>query len=110
MKTVGSVAREIALKRSKLILKKVYLPQSGITMHYREQEVLPHTSGGNNTTNEKNNNTRILFFHGILDRFEDFTKVLVDMQIPTNIRILVPEQIGHGHDIEQDRSDPDNFK
>lgn len=106
LKTVGSASQEIALKRSKLVAKKVHLPLSGIAMNYREREATPP---GRSEVSTKNRPT-VLFFHGISGTSEDFAKVIVDMKIPPHVRILVPEQIGHGRDIERAKSDPDNFK
>lgn len=107
LKTVGNASQEIAVKKSKLVPKKVYLPRSGITMHYHEREAAPNRGG---EVTDKKNQPTVLFFHGISGRAQDFAKMIVDLQIPPQVRILVPEQIGHGRDIKRARSDPDNFK
>jgi len=42
LNTVGEAYQKNALKKSKLVPKEIYLPQTGYTMHYHEREaVLP---------------------------------------------------------------------
>ena len=68
-------------------------------MHYLEREA--KTVEGSVVNN--NDAPTILFFHGISQPIEDFAAFIVSLEIPPHFRILVPEQSGHGKDIERAR-------
>lgn len=102
--TLGAVGEKIAMKKSKLVPKEVHLPQCNYTMHYLEREALPLEG-----TTKKSQHT-ILFFHGISGKMSDFAGVVANWDIPSHIRILIPEQMAHGKDIERARLEGDNFK
>ena len=51
----------------------------------------------------------ILFFHGISQPIEDFAAFLLSLDIPPHYRILIPEQSGHGKDIERARINDGNY-
>lgn len=104
LKTAGKVSRNMAVKKSKLLPKEIHLPRCGYTMHYLEREAV--TIEG---TDEKNQPT-LLFCHGVTGKREDFLGMVADWDIPQHVRILVPEQIGHGQDVERARADPENFE
>lgn len=105
---VGKAAEDITVKKSKLIRKKVNLPKCGYVMHYLEREAVSSTDDKSNSQDTKSQPT-ILFFHGISGRSEDFAKFIIKLRIPPHIRILVPEQIGHGRDMERVKRDASNF-
>mmetsp|Transcript_5313 Transcript_5313/g.12060 ORF Transcript_5313/g.12060 Transcript_5313/m.12060 type:complete len:388 (+) Transcript_5313:46-1209(+) len=100
--------KKMAMKKSKLVPKEVFLPRFGITMYYHEREATS-TDGGGEVADKKNQPT-VIFCHGISGTAEDFAPEINALNIPPHVRILVPEQIGHGRDIERARADPDNFK
>ena len=105
LNTVGEAYQKNALKKSKLVPKEVYLPQTGYTMHYHEREaVLPASDV---EKSNKMNQPTLQFFHGISQRSGDFAAFITNLDIPPHIRILCPEQAGHGCDIERVKTDPD---
>ena len=64
-------------------------------MHYLEREA--------EEVDESSQQPTLLFFHGISQRCTDYADFVNKLDIPSNIRILVPEQAGHGKDIERAR-------
>lgn len=92
-----------ALQKSKLVQKKVYLPLSGIWMNYLERET------SDEDTNEDTNRPTLLFFHGLSGRSQDYVHTIRAMKIPSGVRILCPDQIGHGMDLERAASNPSGF-
>ena len=90
---------EDQLKKSKLILKQVRLPKMGIVMHYYERE---SSTGGNVKT--------ILFCHGLSDQAKNFSGFITSLNIPDDVRILAPDAIGHGNDLERAKKDPNSFE
>jgi len=115
-----SLAAKGALKKSKLVQKSVYLPRHGVRMHYLEREpsrsdeskkndkrsttrtgINQETSGS--TTKSKDEPT-ILFFHGLSDSAKNMAGFVHSLNVPDHIRILVPDQFGHGEDLKRAKS------
>jgi len=105
LKTVGKAAENVALKKSKLVAKSAYLPLCGYTMYYHEREAV----AVDGKVVDKKDQPTILFFHGISQKSEDFAMFVASLKIPPHIRVIAPEQMGHGRDIERARVDPDNY-
>lgn len=115
MSSVGRAAQNIGLKKSKLIRKEAYLPKSDYTMHYLEREAIieelstidegtGEDDDSTTTTNDEKNNNHLptlIFCHGIGGQCTDFVDFINKLKIPSNVRILIPEQAGHGKDIER---------
>ncbi|KAL9187589.1 hypothetical protein ACHAXT_001692 [Thalassiosira profunda] len=108
-KTVGAAVQRRALKNSQLAPKQAYLPKCGYTMHYLERAAIPAIHEGKEGA-DANNTPTILFFHGISQRSEDFAAFVTSLDLDTHIRILVPEQSGHGRDIDRARERPDEYE
>lgn len=106
LNTVGKAAEYITLKKSKLVPKRVHLPRCGYTMHYHEREAVPVE---NDEVGYTKNQQTIMFFHGISQKSQDLATFIASLDIPPHVRILCPEQMGHGRDIERAVSDP-NYK
>jgi pimeloyl-ACP methyl ester carboxylesterase len=68
-------------------------------MHYLERGVKTVDDNGIDTKDQPT----IIFFHGISQPIEEFAAFIVSLDIPPTFRILVPEQSGHGKDIERAR-------
>eukprot|EP00985_Skeletonema_marinoi_P015994 scaffold8454_cov113-Skeletonema_marinoi.AAC.4 len=110
LKTIGKAAQNIALTKSRLVAKEVYLPQCGYTMYYHEREAVVDGKGKFDQDKRNLNQPTILFFHGITQRSEDLSGFIASLDIPPHVRILCPEQMGHGRDIDNRlRADPDNY-
>ena len=110
LNTIGKAAHNLVLSKSGLVAKEVYLPQCGYTMYYHEREAVVDDNDMVGHQDEVNQPT-ILFFHGITQRSEDFAGFIASLDIPPNVRILCPEQMGHGRDIANRlRVDPDNYE
>jgi len=82
------------LRKSKLCSKTVFLPKARITMHYLE---------GNNDYGEETELDRptLLFCHGITDRAKNLSSFISSLNIPSNVRILIPDAMGHGKDLKR---------
>jgi pimeloyl-ACP methyl ester carboxylesterase len=107
LNTVGRAAQNIAYNKSKLVAKEVYLPECNYTMYYHEREAV---IDGRQKIVDQQNQPTILFFHGLSMRSEDLAGFIASLNIPPHIRILCPEQMGHGRDIDNRlRTDPDNY-
>jgi pimeloyl-ACP methyl ester carboxylesterase len=113
------------LKKSKMIgPKKLYLPKLGIHMHYYEREAVPMTktdkedsafvgTGSTIATDYKRDHKdqpTIIFCHGISDTAKSSNFLISALDIPPHVRILCPDQIGHGEDLKRAISDPQSFK
>ena len=105
LKIAGEAVRNHALKKSKLVAKQVYLPKSDYTMYYHEREA---AQDDGNIVDKKDQPT-LLFFHGISQKSEDYAGFIANLDLPPHIRVLAPEQMGHGRDIERARLDPENY-
>ena len=101
IRTVGKAAQKRALKKAALKAKSVMLPNCSYEMFYLEREAKPIDGKVVDTKHQPT----IIFFHGISQPIEEFAAFIVDLRIPSHFRILVPEQSGHGKDIERARLD-----
>lgn len=97
LNTIGKAAQNTALTKSGLVAKEVCLPQCGYTMYYYEQEAV--VDENDSFHQDKLNQPNILLFHGITQRSEDLAGFVASLDIPPNVRIIFPEQMGHGRDI-----------
>ncbi|KAL3775953.1 hypothetical protein HJC23_011653 [Cyclotella cryptica] len=95
--TVGKAAQNRYLKKSALKAKSAWLPSCSYEMFYLEREAKPIDGKVLDTKDQP----AMIFFHGISQRSEDFSALIVSLRIPPHFRILVPEQKGHGKDIER---------
>jgi len=92
---------EMGLQQSKLVgPKKAFLPNSGVHMNYYEREAV--TNNDDSTDFERPeqpvHQPTILFCHGMNSSAMEFIGLLTMLDIPAHIRILIPEQIGHGEE------------
>ncbi|VEU43987.1 unnamed protein product [Pseudo-nitzschia multistriata] len=102
---------DAVMKKVGLVQKKVYLPRAGICMNYLEREAMPDEGATNNDDDDDNNNTpTLLFCHGLLSNGRDYVPLIHKMKIPKRVRLLLPDQIGHGVDRERARADPSAFE
>lgn len=108
LNTLGKAAQNMALTKSGLVAKEVYLPQCGYTMYYHEREAVE--DGHHKFDQDKLSQPTILLFHGITQRSEDLAGFVASLDIPPSVRIICPEQMGHGRDITNRLCvDPDNY-
>jgi len=109
LNTVGKAAEKLALHKTKLVSREVYLPRCNYTMYYHEREAVV-CDGDDELSRDDRNQPTLLFFHGLSQRSEKLAVFIASLDIPPYIRILCPEQMGHGRDIDNRlRSDPDNY-
>ena len=114
--TLGPLVQKQQMKKSKLIEKQVYLPKSKYTMHYLEREPVLNIPKQRNTimscinTNYRDQQPTIILFHGIGQKAIDFAAFVNKLDIPSNIRILIPEQAGHGKDVDRAREEGDEYE
>lgn len=107
LNTVGKAAQKHILRKSNLIAKEVYLPKCGYKMYYHEREAV---IGDESNSQDVQNQQTVIFFHGITMRSDELAGFILSLDIPPHIRILCPEQMGHGRDIDNRlRTDPDNY-
>jgi len=76
--------------------KQVFLPKSGFHMNYYERKAV----NGQNTVDPTKQPT-LVFFHGFSSSAREFFAFLTLLDIPDNVRILIPEQLGHGQDLKR---------
>eukprot|EP01083_Nonionella_stella_P019264 53524_1 len=110
--TLGPILQKQQMKKSKLIEKQVYLPKSNYTMHYLEREAvldIPKEKTMMSCTNTDQQPT-IILFHGIGQKAVDFAAFVNKLDIPSNIRILIPEQAGHGKDVDRAIKEGDDYQ
>jgi len=113
--TLGPILQKQQMKKSKLIEKQVYLPKSKYTMHYLEREPelnIPKekTMMSCINTNYRDQQPTIILFHGIGQKAVEFAAFVNKLDIPSNIRILIPEQAGHGKDVDRAREEGDEYE
>ena len=89
-----------ALKKSKLVPKSVDLPRMGLTMNYLERP---------SSIAQKNPPT-ILLCHGLSDQAKNLAAFITSLQVPKEVRILVPDAIGHGTDLVRAKQDGEQFE
>mmetsp|Transcript_9187 Transcript_9187/g.15970 ORF Transcript_9187/g.15970 Transcript_9187/m.15970 type:complete len:412 (+) Transcript_9187:129-1364(+) len=108
-----TITDHICRKKIRLVSKSVYLHRCNYTMHYLEREALLLENDDDDRVDDdkkkKNQQPTLLFYHGISQTSSDFMSVIADWDIPQHIRILVPEQMGHGKDTARARKDPDGY-
>jgi pimeloyl-ACP methyl ester carboxylesterase len=117
-----------ALKQSKLQQRKVFLPKHNVYMHYLER--LPSSNGTKKKTSKhgdaetasaedsvaknptilEDQHPTIIFCHGLSDCAENLAGFVDALKIPNHIRILIPDQFGHGKDLKRAKSDPDSYQ
>jgi len=95
--------KQQAMKKSKLLSKTVFLPQSKITMNYLERSSDEECEAGDE-------NPTLLFCHGITDQAKNLCAFITSLDIPENVRILIPDAIGHGKDLERAKKDSINYQ
>lgn len=96
---IADTLGKIEFKKSNLEgPKKIFLPKSGIHMNYYERKAVPEN--GRNTVDPAKQPT-LIFFHGFSSSAREFFSFLGLLDIPDNIRILIPEQLGHGEDLKR---------
>ena len=80
-------------------------------MYYHEREAAAIIIDGDESKQDDvHNQQTIIFFHGLSMRSEELAGFITSLDIPPHIRILVPEQMGHGRDIDNRlHVDPDNY-
>lgn len=86
------IASQKGLKDSKLVQKSAFLPKSDITMHYLEK-------------GPQDASRTLLFCHGLSDKAINMAPFIASLDIPENVRVIVPDFIGHGEDLKRVQSD-----
>ena len=77
--------------------KQVYLPRQRIPMYYYERKaVLPKDKSV-----DQQDIPTLLFCHGIGSSALEFFSLLRRLNVPPQVRILIPENIGHGEDLKR---------
>jgi pimeloyl-ACP methyl ester carboxylesterase len=97
-----------ALKRSKLIQRRIFLPQFGLYMNYLEREATVDCPNGTRQTSTSP--PTLLFCHGLSDEAKNLASFIHSLSVPGHVRILVPDQIGHGVDLDRAKSDPTTYE
>jgi len=87
-----------SMKKSKLISKTVHLPRTGTVMHYLERNNDCDEAGEERPT--------VVFFHGLSDQAKNLCLFIASLEIPDNVRILVPDSPGHGENLKRAKTDP----
>ena len=88
------------LRRSKLVQKRVYLPRFGLHINYLEREASSCNADETNKGTSDDQPT-LLFCHGLSDNAKNMAMFINSLSIPGHIRVLLPDQIGHGADLER---------
>jgi len=78
--------------------KQIILPKSGIHMSYYERRAVPEN--GRKAIDPTKQPT-LIFFHGFSSSAREFFPFLPLLDVPDNVRILIPEQLGHGEDLKR---------
>lgn len=89
--------------------KKVFLPNCGITMNYYEREAMPQPNDPQQQQQQRDPPT-LLLLHGISSSANEFCDLIRLLDVPAHIRILVPEQIGHGQDLKRAKLEGSAFQ
>mmetsp|Transcript_25052 Transcript_25052/g.28039 ORF Transcript_25052/g.28039 Transcript_25052/m.28039 type:complete len:445 (-) Transcript_25052:115-1449(-) len=90
--------------------KKVFLPNCGITMNYYEREAMPQPHGPQQQQQQQRDPPTLLLLHGISSSANEFCDLIRLLDVPAHIRILVPEQIGHGQDLKRAKLEGSAFQ
>ncbi len=105
LNTLGKAAQKITVSKSGLVAKEVYLPKCDYTMYYHEREAVI-----DDEVVADQDKPTIIFFHGLSMRSEETAGFITSLNIPPNVRVLCPEMMGHGRDIDNRlRTDPENY-
>lgn len=91
------MASKKGLKDSGLVQKSIKLPKSNITLHYLEKGPADATQ-------------TLLFCHGLSDKAVNMAPFIASLNIPNRVRVLVPDAIGHGQDLQRARKEGNNFQ
>jgi len=79
-------------------------------VYYHEREAVDDGKDSFHQDQDEISQPTILLFQGITQRSEDLAGFVVNLDIPPNVRIICPEQMGHGRDINSRLCvDPDNY-
>ena len=93
------MASQSALKKSHLIRKTAVLPNmQGLKMNYLER---PSREGNRRT---------VVFCHGMADEAKNLAAFISSLEIPSDVRILVPDALGHGEDLVRAKKNPEQFQ
>jgi len=92
--------------------KNVFLPKCGITMNYYEREAVPQPRDPQQKEQQQQqcDPPTLLLLHGISSNANEFCDLIRLLDVPAHIRILVPEQIGHGQDLKRARLEGSAFQ
>jgi len=90
--------------------KKVFLPNCGITMNYYEREAVPQPNDPQQQQQQQRDPPTLLLLHGISSSANEFCDLIRLLDVPAHIRILVPEQIGHGQDLKRAKLEGSAFQ
>jgi pimeloyl-ACP methyl ester carboxylesterase len=96
---------EKLLRKAEMIKRDIVLP-SGLTMHYYERLPRQQSETSNTTTGSGQEPPTLILCHGLTSEAKMSTKLvdLLSQQLP-EWRMILPDMIGHGHDLERARSD-----
>jgi len=98
---VVGILQKAAFRRSKLEgPKRIFLPGCGIPVNYYEREATTTRGGGNDDDGDDDPPT-LLLLHGLSGNVHEMTVLVSDLRIGDDVRILIPEHIGHGTDLER---------
>merc|ERR1712241_772633 len=88
--------------------KQVFLPKCGVHMNYYERKAEP-TKG--KLESDSTDQPTLIFFHGFTSSAREFFSILGGaLHVPANVRVLTPEQIGHGADLKRAFKEGDSFQ
>jgi pimeloyl-ACP methyl ester carboxylesterase len=92
------LAKKKGVQDACLVQKAVDLPKSKIRIHYYER-------------GSPDAPLTLLFLHGVSDESISLAPFIHSLQIPDQeVRILVPDAIGHGEDLKRAKKQPEHFQ
>ncbi|CAB9515706.1 alpha/beta hydrolase fold [Seminavis robusta] len=93
------------VKDAELIKREVFLPETGLTVHYYERE------GDGTSRDESTPQPTLLLLHGITDEAKNMAALVIVLrkELP-HWRIIVPDLIGHGHDLARAKKEGSSFE
>jgi len=102
------------MKHSKLEgPKQIFLPKCGVPMNYFERPaVIPVSSGHACKVGDPKQLSppTLLLLHGFSSNAAEFCTFLRLLDVPPQVRILVPEMIGHGEDLKRAFQEGSSFQ
>eukprot|EP00531_Pseudo-nitzschia_arenysensis_P012730 CAMPEP_0116137730 /NCGR_PEP_ID=MMETSP0329-20121206/12397_1 /TAXON_ID=697910 /ORGANISM="Pseudo-nitzschia arenysensis, Strain B593" /LENGTH=379 /DNA_ID=CAMNT_0003632651 /DNA_START=132 /DNA_END=1271 /DNA_ORIENTATION=- len=106
---------KMELKYSKLVgPKQVFLPKCRIHLNYYEREAVavPESDEVDSSKHDNNNKNTptLLLLHGIGSSSHEFLSFLRFMDIPSHIRILIPDHVAHGEDLKRAFAEGPSFQ